>query len=98
MITEDLKKEVELCKSLFISEIEKIKTNSDKLKDHIKPDVLIPIVYLKIFSAWLTEKNFENLEDAWRLMNDIKGIIEKISYVNSNFQRIEDFIKGQNTK
>ena len=98
MITEDLKKEIQLCKDLFISEIEKIKINSDKFKDRITPDVLIPVVYLKIFSAYLSEKNFENLEDAWRLMGDIKGIIEKISYVNSYFLRIEESAKGQNAK
>lgn len=98
MITEEDEKEVELCKSILIVEIEKIKINSDKLKDYIKPDVMIPISYLKIFHSYLNEKRFENIEDAWRFMNDIRGIIEKISYVNSNFQRIEEHVKGQKSQ
>lgn len=98
MITEEQRNDAEFCKNLLIAEIEKVRINAGLLKDHIEPDAMIPIIYLKMFSAYLSEKKFESLEDAWRFMVDIKGIIEKISYVNSNFGRISESIKAKSSK
>lgn len=93
MITIEQNQDIEYVKASLISEIEKVTTNSIPLKEQLTHEVLISIVYLKIFSAYLQEKKFENLEEAWKFMNDIKGIIEKIFYVNHFLYRLKHSYK-----
>lgn len=94
MITEEQTQDIEYCKKTLINEVEKINIISDKLKEHLTHEILISIIYLKIFSAYLQEKKFENLEEAWRFMNDMKTIIEKIFYVNSYLLRKKESLKA----
>lgn len=98
MITEELGKKLDACKSLIINEIAKTKATSDILKDHIKPDVMVPTLYLEVFALNLSEKKFENAEEALNFMNDIKGIIEKIAYVNVNLKRISEKVQSESLK
>ena len=93
MITEEQTKDIEFCKTMLTKEIEKIKINSDSIKEKLTQEVLVSIIYLKIFSDYLQEKKFENLEEAWRFMNDIKGIIEKTFYVNEYLKRISESLQ-----
>lgn len=90
MITEEQKQDVDYCAKLLIEEVSKIVINSQAINKPLIPEVRMSIIYLKIFSAYLQEKKFESLEEAWRFMNDIKGIIEKIFYVNHYLTRIKE--------
>lgn len=82
-MTEEQTKDIEYVKGSLILEIDNVVINSDKVKSELTREVLISIIYLKIFSAHLKEKRFDNLEEAWRFMNDIRGIIEKVFYVSN---------------
>ena len=90
MITQEQTQDIEFCRKKISAEIKKIEINSDKFTGKLSQEVLVSIVYLKIFSAYLQEKKFENLEESWRFMNDIKGIIEKVFYVNQYLLRVEE--------
>lgn len=93
-MTPEQSKDLEFYKNLLITEIKKIETNSDKFKGHLPQDVLMSIIYMKISSAYLQEKKFENIEQAWTFVNDMRGIIDKISYVSNYLNRIEDNLKA----
>lgn len=92
-MTDPQNKQVHICKTILTQEIDKIKIHADKLKDYIKPDASIPIAYLVIFSDYIKEKKIDDLEEAFKFMKEIGGIIEKINYVNENFNRIYQHLK-----
>lgn len=95
MLTEEQSADIEFCKKLVLSQINKIKEDSEKVKDKLISEVLLSIIFLKIFAAYLEEKKFENLEKAWRFLNDdIKGIIEKCFYVTHYLERINESMKA----
>ena len=89
MITEEQSKNVAFCKNYLMEEIRKVVTNSNNFRDSLTGDIIVSIVYLDIFSSYLQDKKFDNLEEAWRFMQDIKGIIEKVSYVNNYLGRLQ---------
>lgn len=87
-MTEEQTSDVEFVKQALIAKISDVVALSAKLKDKLITEVIISIVYLKIFSAYLQEKKFDNLEEAWRFMNDTKGIIDKVFYVDNYMLRV----------
>lgn len=93
MITEEQNRDIEFCKKILIDEIVKIVSLSDKLKEKLTSEVLMSVVYLKIFSAYTQEKKIETLEESFNFMNSIKGVIEKIFYVNQYLQRLTESLK-----
>lgn len=82
MITQDQLTDIEYCKNLLIEEIEKIKSNSEKIKD-IRAEIRVSIIYLKFFSDYLKEKKYRTIEEGWWFMTEIKGINERIFFVNN---------------
>lgn len=95
MLTEEQKKDTAYCKAMIVEEIAQAVENSNKLRDHLIKEVIVSIVYLKIFSAYLQEKKFESLEEAWKFMCDLKGIWEKVSYVNNYLARKQESISAK---
>lgn len=95
MLTEEQSQDIEFCRDNIISEISSVLVNSDKLKHLLTKEVMISVVYLRIFSAYLQEKKFDNLEEAWRFMNDLKGIIEKVFYIAHYFERLKESSKHE---
>lgn len=93
MITENQTKKLEYIKNILTSRIKRIILDADALKDKLAEEVNISLVYLEIFSDWLQEKKFETIEEAMRFMNDIKGIIEKIFYVDNYLNRVRESMK-----
>lgn len=93
MMTDEQKKDVNDVKEMLIKKISDIVEVSNKIPNGINQEAVISITYLKIFSAYLKEKKFESLEDAWKFMKDIKGIIEKCFYVNHYLIRLMESIE-----
>lgn len=94
MLSEDQLKDIELYKKIILYEIQQVVTNSDKIKDRLLHENIMAIIYLKIFYAYLQERKFENIEEAWRFMNDARGVIDKILYVNHDLLRKEPSFKN----
>lgn len=92
MMTEENTKDIEYIKNGLLDEISKMKGRAATLKG-LPREVMISVIYLKIFSAYLSEKKFESIEEAWKFMNDIKGIIDKIFYVNHYLDRVGEYLK-----
>ena len=89
MITEKQLQRMEFCKKVLSGQIDTMIINSDKVKNKLTDEVLMSIAYLETFYDYLKEKNFENTADCWKFMNDIKGVIEKIFYVDNYLKRVE---------
>lgn len=81
-MTPDQSKDIEFCKNLLIEEIEKIKSNSEKIKE-IRAEIRVSIIYLKYLSDCLKERKYNTLEEGWWFMNEIDGINERIFFVNN---------------
>lgn len=90
MLTQDLIQEIEYCKKTISADIEDILKASDIIKNQLTKEVLISLSYVRIFSAYMNNKKFENIDEAWIFMNDIKGITEKIFYINHYIKRVYD--------
>lgn len=93
MLTEDQTRDIDFCKNFLIKEISHIEEDYEKLKDKLTGETMVSIIYLKIFSAYTKEQKITTLEESFKFMNDMKGIVEKISYVNSYFKRVKDHLK-----
>lgn len=93
MLTADQTRDIEYIKKTLIKKIDQMVVDSDKIMDKLTPEVYMSVIYLKIFSAYLQEQNFTSLEEAWKFMNDIKGIIDKTYYVNFYLERVNDHLK-----
>lgn len=89
-ITEEQLRDIEFVKKAILEAAKKTQEKSEQLRQQLTSEVMISVVYIKFFSAYLQEKKFETLEDAWRFMNDVKGIIEKVFYVNHYLERVEE--------
>lgn len=89
MLSQEQIEHIEYCRKNIISEIQKTVLNADKFQSILTLEGLIPIIYLKTCYSYLQEKKFENLEESWRFMNEIKGIFEKISFVNHYILRLQ---------
>ena len=88
-LSEEQITDIEFVKNTLIAEIKKIQQNSDKLKELFDDEIKMSIIHLKFFSAYLQEKKFETIEDAWLFENnDAKGIIQKIMYVSGRILRL----------
>lgn len=83
MITEEKDNDIQYCRNMIIDEIKKMVVNTDAVKSQLSPEVLISIVYLKKFSSYLQDKKFETIDESWKFMQDLNGIVEKIFYVNN---------------
>lgn len=94
MLTQAQTEDLEYCKKILLLEIDKITQSAEPLKARLTSEVLISLIYLKTFSAYIQEKQFDNLEDSWKFMNDIKGIIEKTFYVKHYVMRLEESLKA----
>lgn len=91
-LTQEEKNDIQYCKDVLITDIEKISEKASKLKK-LDQEIKISIIFLKIFSSYLKNKKFRNIESAWKFMNDIKGIIEKVLYVKHYLARVQESIK-----
>lgn len=87
-MNEQQAKKVEFVRETLISKISEVVATSERLNGKLITEVLISITYLEIFSEYLKKQKFESIEDAWRFMGDIKGIIEKVFYVDNYMQRV----------
>lgn len=95
MMTEEQSKDIEFVRGSLIKKIADLVASSTKLKE-LPEEVTITIIYLKIFASYLQEQKFNNLEEAWKLMTDTKGIIEKIFYADHYvFRAIESMEKSK---
>lgn len=95
MISEELSKEVDYCKTVIQKEIDKTKSESEKFRKDGKlelPDeVVISIIYLKVFSEYIQQKKIDDINDAWRFMHEeVRGVSEKVYYVKSYLQRLQE--------
>lgn len=90
MLTEQQTSDIAYVKKHLIEKISEVSVDYDILKEYLTHEVAISIVYLRIFSAYLEEQKFGTLEEAWRFMNDIKGIIEKLFYVSNYIIRVKE--------
>lgn len=95
-LNEEQIKDIEFCKKTFIQEINTIAIDSAKIKIKLEREYLISVIYLKTFSAYLQELKIENVEQAWKFMNDIKGITEKITYVQHYIYRLSQSTEVKN--
>lgn len=97
-ITEEQTKDIDFCKKTIQGFISKMFEDANKVKVNLSAEVWVSVVYLKIFSAYLEKQNFQTLEEAWRFMNDIKGIIDKVWYVYSYIDNINISISENSNK
>lgn len=98
MLTEEQKNEIEFAQTIYIQQVKECTDNADKIKHHLTNEVLLSVSYLKMFRWWLEAQKFDNLEHAWRFMNDIRGIIEKIFYVNQYIYRKSESLNEATAK
>lgn len=91
--TEEHIRDIEFVKTTLINVIKRTQEKSEKLQEHITSEVMISIIYIKIFSSYLQTKKFGTLEEAWRFMNDVKGVIEKVFYIEHYLSRVEESLK-----
>lgn len=89
-LTLEEKNNIEYVKDILLNDIKKATLQAEKFRSKLPKEVLISVVYLQIFAAYLKQKKFKNLEQAWQYMNDIKGIIEKVFYVNNYITRVKE--------
>lgn len=83
MITKEENEKIEYCRKMIIDEIQKMVINTEFFKQHLTPEVKISVIHLEIFSSYLKPKKFDTIEESWRFMEDLNGIIEKVFYVNN---------------
>lgn len=85
MLTEEQSNDIEFCRTFIIAKIKNIVETADKIKEHISPEVMVSIIHIKILSDYLKDKKFESIEEVWVFMrDDMKSIVEKISYAGHN--------------
>ena len=97
-LTTEQTQEIDFCKKTLMGFISTILKDADSIKSELSAEVLITIVYLKIFSAYLEKQQFESLEEAWRFMNDIRGIIDKIWYVDGFISNVKQSLEENSKK
>lgn len=90
--------DIEFCKKMILDEIQKVTVRSYKVKIRLSKEVLTSLIYLKIFASYLKTKKFRNVEEAWRFMNDLKGITEKVFYISNFVYRIEQSMQEEAKK
>lgn len=96
MLTEEQTKDLEFCRDLLLDDIKKTVAESEAIKAKLTSEVLISLVYLKIFSAFMQEKGeFTSIEESWKFMNDIKTVIEKVYYVQHYIVRFKESLEEQ---
>lgn len=88
MLTEEQLGELDYCKKMISIEVGKVVAAASKIKDKLEPEAIVSIIYLKTFSSYLQDKKIENIGEFWVLMNDTRGIVEKISYVSHYLDRL----------
>lgn len=93
-ISAEQKKDIQYCKDILISEIDKVTTASDKFKDKLGSEIIMSLIYLKIFSSYLQQKKFKTIEEAWIFVNDSRTIIEKVFYVNNYLHRKQESLEA----
>lgn len=97
-MTEEQIQDISFCKKTMITLIEEIIINADKVKSEITQEVWVSIIYLKFFSVWVPTQKIDTIDESWKFMNDIKGIVEKIFYVSNNLKRIKQSIEEKAKK
>lgn len=94
MLTQEQNEDLDYCKKILTSEIDAVINNSEPFKARLSSEILISIIYLKTFSSYIQKQQFDNINEAWKFMNDIKGIIEKAFYVKHYILRLQDSLKS----
>ena len=97
-LTTEQNKDIDFCQKVLLGIVSKAVEDAEKVKSSLSAEGLVSMVYLKIFAACLKEQKFENLEEAWRYMNDIRGIIEKVWYVSSYIDNVNQSILENSQK
>lgn len=98
-MNENLKKDIEYVKGILIPKIKSVTESTERLKQKLTAEVLMSAVHLRIFSAYLEQKEFVNVEDSWRFMNDdVKGVVEKIFYITHYLDRVKEAIEENEKK
>lgn len=92
-LSQEEKNNIEYVRGIILGDIKKVTILAEKYRVKLGKEILMSVVYLQIFAAYLKQKKFKNLEQAWQFMNDIKGIIEKVFYVSNYIERIKESMK-----
>lgn len=90
-LTKEQLQDLNYCKDTLLTELKKLVWLVTKLKDKIHkdaPEIMIAVIHLKMFADLLQKKKFKNVEQGWEFMNNLKGIVEKMSYVNNYLKRV----------
>lgn len=82
-LSQEEKNNIEYVRDFILQEIKQTTLMADKVRVKLPKEILVSVVYLQIFASYLKKKKFKNLEQSWKFMNDIKGIIEKSFYVTN---------------
>lgn len=90
-LTKEQLQDIDYAKKTLLTELHKLVFIALKVRDKIHkdaPEIMIAVIHLKFFGDHLQKKKFRNIEEAWDFMNNLKGIVEKMSYVNNYLKRV----------
>lgn len=90
-LTKEQLQDIEYVKKTLLTELHKLVFIALKVRDKIHkdaPEIMIAVIHLKFFGDHLQKRKFRNIEDAWDFMNNLKGIVDKMSYVNNYLKRV----------
>ena len=89
-MTDNQKAELEYVRKYLTSQIAASVMHAERVKEKLTPDVVITLIHLKTFSAYMNEKNIENMSEAMELMNEVKGVPEKVAYIGNFLRRMTE--------
>lgn len=102
-MTQEQINDIEYCKNVFITEIEKIQNDAKeaeqallKINKTLRDEIKISIIILKMFVSNFKGKNITNIEEAWQfLKDDVRQTNTQINYVKDYLIRVKE---GLNSK
>lgn len=98
MLTEDQKAKITYVKTFVISQINQLLLQSQRIKEHLSPEVAVPLIHLEFYSIHLEEKNLDTIENAVSFLGEVQAIITKISYAMDGVKRKEEALAANPIK
>lgn len=89
-MTENQKADWEYVRKYWTAQIAAAVMHAERIKEKLTPDVVTTLIHMKTFSAHMNERKIESISDGMELMNDVKGIPEKVSYIGNYLRRMTE--------
>lgn len=90
MLSEQQKNDLEYWNSVFIKETDDIAAMAEKVKPKLLPEVLVSVIHMRTFAAYIKSVKIETIDQMWALIKEGSSMVEKSSYVKHYLLRLQD--------